>query len=235
MVSALLPAVFVLTAAALGEEPEKKTVLISVYQLHDWLAEDLGGDFAGIFRGGDCRAEAALVGKVIGDIQKEAAERLAANGDNSVKYSTEEDVGKLTEEARSLASAPGNDPRWRELYIKACQRRDAGPRVIPEPKKDPAPYADYQLRDWLAQDTGDDFADIFSGDDSRAETALVGKVIGDIQKEAADRSEEDSVKDDVALLTAEAQSLASAAGNDPRWRELYIKALPLRFGQPQRL
>lgn len=229
MVNALLPAVFVLTAAALGEEPEKKPVLISVYQLHDWLAEDLGDDLAGIFRGGDCRAEAALVEKVIGDIQKEAAERLAAAGsDNSVKYGTEEDVGKLTEEARSLASAPGNDPRWRELYIKACQLRDAGPRVIPEPKKDPAPYADYQLRDWLAQDTGDDFADIFSGDDSRAEAALVGKVIGDIQKEAADRSEEDSVKDDVALLTAEAQSLASAAGNDPRWRELYIKACQVR-------
>ncbi|MBO7678967.1 MAG: hypothetical protein J6S75_04785, partial [Thermoguttaceae bacterium] len=97
-----------------------------------------------------------------------------------------------------------------------------------EPKKEPAPYRDYQLRDWLAQDTGDNFADIFNGDDSLAEAAVVAKVIGDIRKEAADRSEEESVKDVAALLTAEAQGLASAAGNDPRWRELYVKACQIR-------
>ncbi len=77
--------------------------------VEDWLLQDAGEGAAQCFSGDPGFArEAALVQRVLGEVDREAGADLAA---------------RL--EALVAGEVPGRDPRWRELYVATCEARRA--------------------------------------------------------------------------------------------------------------
>ena len=106
------------------EQQPKERVDFETILLCDWLYQDLGLKTNHIFTSGTKRdAEKALVLSVCDGIEKEAAER-----------GEEVSAADLRSEADALAAdkVPGNDPRWKDLYKRACALRRAGRLAIVE-------------------------------------------------------------------------------------------------------
>ena len=89
--------------------------------LTDWLYQDIGLDHSSVFADSEgCGAEKALVERVIVSARQEESER-----DGAVLPETREALAAVTNEANRLVDEkiPGNDPRWKALYRRACAVR----------------------------------------------------------------------------------------------------------------
>ena len=84
----------------------------------DWMYQDHGFDLTDCFRGAtDAIVERTMVEKAIADVKREIRNEKSEAVSRQLEQ-FRQDVSRLTEN-----KIPGNDPRWKTLYLNVCQFR----------------------------------------------------------------------------------------------------------------